>query len=90
MIGNVENLCFRREALIIKADEAIVWCPKCKVEYNAWAKTCSDCLEDLVSELPEKDYSAVPLKLLVSLADESEAETIISLLAVNNIQVVRE
>ena len=75
-------------------DERLAWCPKCKIEYYAWAKTCSDCLVDLVSELPVENH---PLKnnpdlpkLLVSLADESEAEAIISLLAFHNITATKE
>jgi len=78
----------------MEIDENICWCPKCKVEYHAWAKTCSDCLVALVSELPEEDISPRdefdPLKLLVSVTDESAAEAIASLLAISNIQVIRE
>ena len=81
----------------MELNENIAWCPKCKVEYNAWAKTCSDCLVDLVSELPvhlHEDGPSLknnldPLELLVSLADESEAKTIISLLDMHNIPVTR-
>jgi len=78
----------------MRIDDDIVWCPKCKIEYHAWAKTCSDCLVDLVSEFPEDDISLeeqlTSLELLVSVADESEAEVITSLLAVNGIQAIKK
>ena len=79
-------------------DERVAWCPKCKTEYFAWAKTCSDCLVDLVGELPvqlpEEDHSLKnnpdSLTLLVSLEDDSEAEAITLLLATHDIPVTRE
>jgi len=78
----------------MEIDDNIVWCPKCKIEYHAWVKTCSDCLVDLVSELSEEDISLRdqldPLELLVSVADEGESEAITSLLAINGIQVIRK
>jgi len=78
----------------MEIDENIIWCPKCKAEYYTWAKTCSDCLVDLVNELPEEDNSPrdrlAPMKLLASVADESEAEAITSLLAADNIQVAKK
>ena len=78
----------------MEINENIVWCPKCKAEYYAWVKTCSDCLVDLVSEFPEEDVSLkdrlAPLELLVSVADKSAAEAITALLAVNSIRVIME
>jgi len=30
------------------------YCPKCRVEYENWAKLCGDCQVELVSQLPEE------------------------------------
>ena len=80
----------------MEVDEKVVWCPRCKSEYYAWAKTCSDCLVDLVSELPKEEASSNTHpnpnqpELLVSVADEREAERIIVLLTAHGIPVIRK
>ncbi len=41
----------------------MLYCPKCKSEYEAGSTVCADCRVDLVSNLPEFDHSPPVLAL---------------------------
>lgn len=53
------------------------FCPKCRDEFQDWAKTCPDCRVDLVAELPAESTKSARVKdepvLLASASNEPEA-----------------
>jgi hypothetical protein len=62
------------------------FCPKCRDEFQDWAKTCPDCRVDLVAELPPEPAKAKDEPVLVaSASNEPEARMWAGILEDNRI-----
>lgn len=66
-----------------------MFCPKCKVEYENWAKECSDCKVTLVYKLPpEPKQESLKYKEVFSTYSQVEAVMIASILDSENITYI--
>ena len=78
----------------------MLFCPKCKCEYENWAPRCSDCLLELVDELelpdtnetPEVNYEFITDDVpdFLTMEDGIKADIAISLLKSNGIPVLQK
>lgn len=70
------------------------WCPKCRIEYEDWVKTCSDCGEELVKDLlpesePKKETEYDKEAFLATVPDDIHADLTETLLKAYGIPVHR-